>query len=108
MIEHSILPKLGRIHNRQFDATECVPNIQEAALLTASSIYADGNPSDGLHTESIERSAEDLIIMEAGFEALIQDGLIRFESIHDALVQVRGCQIPNFARETHVMAVVHL
>jgi hypothetical protein len=63
---------------------------------------------DRLHTEAVEDRSEDLLVVEAVYEAPVALGLLRDGPVDDALVQVRSPQAPDLAGEVDVVGVMDL
>ena len=61
-----------------------------------------------LHAEAVEDSPEDLVVVEAGDEALVERGLLGLDAVDDPLVEVGGAQAPDPAGEVDVVRVVDL
>src|SRR5260370_4354187 len=96
------------IVTRDLDAPDRVPNIQEAARLTALAIDRERLADGGLHAEPIEDRAEHIVIIEAIDECFIERRFRGRRSVNYALIEIRGANSPDLAREHYVVAVVHL
>jgi len=64
-------------------------------------------PDSGLDAEAIERSAEDLVVVEAIDEEVVAAGFVGEHAIDDTLVEVGGAQAPDATDELNVVGVVH-
>ena len=62
----------------------------------------------GLRAETVEHGAEDLVVIEAVDQGLVQRHFLGHRAVHHALVEIGGAQPPDLAREHDVVAVVHL
>src|SRR5215213_6426809 len=108
LVEDAELARLGRVQRRQFDAGEGVANVEEAAGLAAGSVDGQRVADYGLDAEAVEHGAEQLVVVEAGDEALVAGGLLRLDAVDDALVEVGRAQAPGAAGEVDVGRVVNL
>src|SRR5713226_8281515 len=97
-----------RVMTRNLDTSDRIPNVEETARLTALTIDRERLADGRLHAETIEDGAEDVVIIEPIDECFIERGFVRHRSVNDALIEVRGTNAPDLAREHHVVAVVHL
>src|SRR5258708_7590366 len=98
----------GRIVARDLDAPDRVANVEESARLTALAIDRERLADGGLHAEPIEDRAEHIVIIEAIDECFIERRFSGRCSVNYALIEIRGANSPDLAREHYVVAVVHL
>src|SRR5579885_2950237 len=108
LVEYSILPGLGRIFQRELDASHRVADVQIAAGLTTLAVNGQRMPDRGLDAEAVEHRAPDAVVVEAGCEPLVDQRLVGLNAVHDALVQVGRPQSPYFADEMDVVGVMDL
>ena len=108
LVEDAVLAGGRRVLGRQRDALERVDDVQEAARLAALAVHRERVADHGLHGEAVERRAEQLVVVEAGDQALVEARLRRLDAVDDALVEIGGAQAPDAAGEVDVVAVVHL
>src|SRR6266849_9277524 len=88
------------------DAPDRVPDVQETARLAALTVNRERLADGRLHAETIEHRAKDVVVIETIDERFIERRFIRHRSVNDALIQIRGANPPNLAREHHVVAIV--
>src|ERR671914_2930272 len=105
LVEHAELAALRRVAHGQLDALERVADVEEAARLPALAVDGERVPDHGLHAEAVERGAEDLVVVEARAQALVERGLLGLDPVHDALVEVGRAQAPDAAGEVDVVRV---
>ena len=108
LIEHPALARVGRIQARQFDAAHRIANVQKPARLAALSIHGERMSRRGLHAETVQHRAKDVVVIEAVDQRFVQHHFVGHGSVHHALVQIGGAQPPNLAGEHDVVAVMHL
>ena len=101
-------PALGRVGDRQLDAGEGVADVEEAAGLVAGAVDGQRVADHRLQAEAVEHGAEDLVVVEAGDQALVAGGLLGLDPVDDALVEVGRAQAPDAAGEVDVGRVVDL
>eukprot|EP00982_Pelagococcus_subviridis_P007804 30735-Pelagococcus_subviridis.AAC.10 len=93
---------------RDLDAPHGVADVEEPARLAALAVHRHRVPDRGLDAESVQRRAEDGVVVEAVDERRVHHRLLRRDAVHDALVQVRRAHLPRLRAEDHVRAVVAL
>src|SRR5467141_4412602 len=96
-----------RVVTSDLDATHRVPNVEETACLSALPVNGERLADGRLYAETIKDGAENVVIIEPIDQRLIEPSFVRHRSVNDALIQVRGANAPDLAREHHVVAVVH-
>src|SRR5579884_83073 len=92
LIEHPELAPFRRVQEGKLDAPQGVDDVEEASGLVPTSVECQRMVRHGLDAKPIEGRAEDIIVMEAGSEAVVEPGLLGLHSVDDALVQVGGPQ----------------
>ena len=101
-------PRWAGFVDRQLDALERVADVEEAAGLPALAVDRQRVADHRLHAEAVERRAEDLVVVEARAQALVEVGLVGRDAVDDALVEVGRPQAPDAAGEVDVVRVVDL
>ena len=101
-------PRVGGVGDGQFDAGEGVADVEEAAGLGAGAVDGQRVADHRLQAEAVEHGAEDLVVVEAGDQALVAGGLVGLDPVDDALVEVGRAQAPGAAGEVDVGRVVDL
>ena len=101
-------PRSAGLLDRQLDAGEGVADVEEAAGLAAGAVDGQRVADHRLQAEAVEHGAEDLVVVEAGDQALVAGGLLGLDPVDDALVEVGGAQAPGAAGEVDVGRVVDL
>src|SRR5215207_2248317 len=100
--------QLGEVFHCELDAADRVADVEIAPRLGTVAVDCERVAYGRLHTEAVEDRSEDLLIVEAVYEAPVALGLLRDGPVDDALVQVRGPQAPDLAGEVDVVGVVDL
>src|SRR6202521_1485287 len=90
------------------DTSDRVANVKETARLSALAVNGERLSDGGLNTKAIQHSTEDVVIVEAIDQRLIERGFVGHRSVNDALIEVGGANAPDLAGEHHVVAVVGL
>jgi UDP-sulfoquinovose synthase len=108
LVEDPELAALGGVLDRQLDAVDRVADVEEAARLAAAPVDGERVADHRLQAEAVEHRAEDLVVVEAGDQALVGGGLVGLDPVDDALVEVRRAQAPGAAGEVDVGRVVDL
>ena len=85
-----------------------VADVEEAAGLAAAAVDGQRVADHRLQAEAVEHGAEDLVVVEAGDQALVAGGLLGLDPVDDALVEVGRAQAPGAAGEVDVGRVVDL
>ena len=101
-------PRSAGFGDRQLDAGERVADVEEAAGLVAGAVDGQRVADHRLQAEAVEHGAEDLVVVEAGDQALVAGGLLGLDPVDDALVEVGRAQAPGAAGEVDVGRVVDL
>ena len=101
-------PRSAGFVDRQLDAGERVADVEEAAGLGAGAVDGERVADHRLQAEAVEDGAEDLVVVEAGDQALVAGGLVGLDPVDDALVEVGRAQAPGAAGEVDVGRVVDL
>ena len=97
-----------RVVARNLDATNGVLDVQETAGLTTLTVDGHRVTDGRLDAETVEGGTEDGVVIETVDQIRVHVGLIRGETVHDALVQVGGAEVPRLGAEQHVGGVVAL
>src|ERR1044072_4565638 len=108
LVEDAELARLGGVVRRQLDALQGVADVEEAARLPPRSVDGQRGGDHGLQAEAVEHGAEDLVVVEAGNQALVAGGLVGLDPVDDALVEIGRAQAPGAAGEVDVGRVVDL
>src|SRR3954452_22229599 len=108
LVEDAELTVAGRVQRRQFDAGEGVADVEEAAGLMAGAVDGQRVADHRLDAEAGEDGAEEIVVVEAGDEAVVAGGLLGLDAVDDALVEVGRAQAPGAAGEVDVGRVVDL
>src|SRR5271157_4973256 len=108
LVEDPILTGSRRCQDGELDTPKRVANIQEAAGLAASAIYRERPSGRGLHTVPVQDGAPDTVVIKARGQAVVEDRLVRFHTVHDTLVKVRRANPPDLAGEDDVVRIVSL
>ena len=106
LVEDAVFSRLGGIEDGKFDAAQGVANIQEGPSLTAGAVKREWNARHGLDAKAVQGSAKDCIIVKTGCQARVQFSFVRGHPVDNALVEVRGAQLPRAAREHDVVTVM--
>src|SRR5438874_4982857 len=86
LVEDSVFSWGRRVHNREFDASQSVSDIQEAATLPALAINRQGHLRYRLDAEAIDSRAENFVIVKAGSQTFIENCFIGLDAIDDSLM----------------------
>jgi len=108
LVEYAHLPWLCWITDRELNAAHSVPDVKEAACLPTLAVHSERVADRCLHTETVQRSAKDVVIVETVVKHGVHARLVGVGAVHNALVEVGGTEVPHFASELHVVRVVHL
>src|SRR5215204_5053592 len=108
LVENPHLAALGGVFHGELDASHRVADVEVAPRLGTVAVDRERVADGRLHTEAVEDRSEDLLVIEAVYEAPVALGLLRDGPVDDALVQVRGPQAPDLAGEVDVVGVVDL
>src|SRR5215216_6400623 len=106
LVENPHLAALGGVFHGELDAAHRVADVEVAPCLGTVAVDRERVADGRLHTEAVEDRSEDLLVIEAVYEAPVALGLLRDGPVDDALVQVRGPQAPDLAGEVDVVGVV--
>src|SRR5215469_10614589 len=90
------------------DAAYGIANIQKSTRLAAFAVNRERLADGCLYTETVQYRTKDVIVIEAVNKRFVERRFVGHRPIHYALIQVRGANAPNLAREHDVVAVVHL
>src|ERR687890_324159 len=94
VVDVDAVAPLGRVLEGELYAAHGVLDVYESAGLAARAVDGERVADGGLHQEAVEDGAVVAIVVEAVYEALVQPGLGRLGSPHDALVQIGdACQV---------------
>ena len=85
-------PSAGGFSAGERDALERVHDVQEPAGLAALAVHRERVADHRLHREAVQRRAEELVVVEAGDEALVEPRLRRLDPVDDALVEIGRAQ----------------
>ena len=108
LVVHSALAARGRILAGNLDAANRVSNVEKTTHLSALAVHGEWLANGRLHAEAVEHGAEHVILIEPIDEGFVESNFVGHRPVHDALIQIRGANSPDFAREHDVMAVVNL
>ena len=108
LVEDPVLALAGRVEAGELDARQRVADVERAARLSALPVDGQRVAGHGLDREPVEHRPEDAVVVEAGEQLGVQQGLVGLLAVHDALVEVRGPHPPDPAAELDVVRVVHL
>src|SRR5215210_9034615 len=108
LVEAPHLAALGGVFHRELDAAYRVADVEVTPRLGTVAVDRERVAYGRLHAEAVEDRPEDLLVVEAVYEAPIALGLLRDGPVDDALVQVRGPETPDLAGEMNVVGVVDL
>ncbi len=92
----------------KLDTLQRVADVEEATGLMTPAVDREGMADDRFDAESVERGTEQLVVIEARDETIVEDGLVGVHAVHDTLVEIRCAQAPDAARKENVVRVVHL
>jgi len=109
LVVDTTFARSGRVQTGKLNTSHSVANVEETARLAALAVYSERVAGSRFDAESIERSAEDFVVIEAinkGFVELrfFRDGCHRLRLDSDRLRVISKA----FAREENIVAVMHL
>src|SRR5215211_3790026 len=108
LVEDPHLAALGGVFHGELDAAHRVADVEVAPRLGTVAVNRERVAYGRLYTEAVEDRSEDLLVVEAVYEAPVALALLRDGPVDDALVQVRGPETPDLAGEVDVVGVVDL
>src|SRR3954451_16223853 len=108
LVEDAHLTRFGGVEAGELDAAHGVADVEVPARLAALAVDGQRMADRGLHAETVERGAQDVVVVKAVDQARVALRLIGDGAVDDALVQVGGAQPPDAAGEVDVGRVVNL
>src|ERR1700733_1303867 len=108
LVENAEFAALGGIKADQFDTPHRVADIEEAAGLAAFAIYRQGAANGRLGAETVQYGTENLVVVEAVDQGLVDLDLVGDRTVDNALIEIGGAQAPNLAGEHDVVTVMDL
>ena len=79
---------LGRVLDRELDAADGVPDVDERARLAAGPVHGERVADRRLHQEAVEHRAVVAVVVEAVDQPVVEPRLVGLRAPDDALVQV--------------------
>jgi hypothetical protein len=83
-------------------------DVEVAGCLSSPSIHAERHARRGLHARSVQNRVEDLVVVEAINQALVQCDLVCHRAINHFLVQVGRAKSSDVTAEHDVVTVARL
>ena len=108
LVEHPRLSFLSRVIDGDLEALDGVPDVEHSPGLSTLSVHGERVAEGGLDAEPVRERPVDAVVVKAVDQHRISHRLLGANTVDDALVEVRGRNVPRPRREQNVRAVVDL
>ena len=108
LVEDAHLSLLSRVVDGDLEAPDGVPDVEHSPGLSSLSIHGQRVAEGGLDAEPVGKGSVDTVVVETVDEHRVGHGLLRADTVHDTLIEIRGRNVPGASGEQDVGAIVTL